>query len=186
MDVSVLPDNEMGNAVSSGGGKPTNSAYQRTWETEVKDGRITIAGQLTDNQMKFNSQTQVLNEGGTRADNDADGKVSVADADSITIITSIGTDYKNDYPKYRTGESDAQVSEKVAKYVDAAVKESYDALKQEHIDDYYEIFGRVDLDLGQEIPQKDTQDLLKATMRGKLLRRREDIWRCFYFSMGDS
>ncbi len=167
VDVSVLPDNEMGNAVSSGGGKPTNNAYQRTWETEVKDGRITIAGQLTDNQMKFNSQTQVLNEGGTRADNDADGKVSVADADSITIITSIGTDYKNDYPKYRTGESDAQVSEKVAKYVDAAVKESYDALKQEHIDDYYEIFGRVDLDLGQEIPQKDTQDLLKAYNEGK-------------------
>ena len=46
---------------------------------------------------------KVLTEGGTTEDGDE--KVTVKDAKAVTIITSIGTDYKNDYPVYRTGES---------------------------------------------------------------------------------
>lgn len=69
----------------------------------VKDALISIDGQLKDNQMRFSSQTKVLTEGGTTEDGDE--KVTVKDAKAVTIITSIGTDYKNDYPVYRTGES---------------------------------------------------------------------------------
>ncbi|MFQ9558492.1 MAG: glycosyl hydrolase family 95 catalytic domain-containing protein, partial [Blautia sp.] len=91
---------------------------------------------------------------------------TVKDAKAVTIITSIGTDYKNDYPVYRTGESQEQVASRVRAYVDKAAdtveKDSYDALRQTHVDDYSSIFGRVNLDLGQVPSEKTTDKLLKA------------------------
>ena len=141
LDVRVEPDNE------AGGGSNKNTiqaqSYQREWETTVKDALISIDGQLKDNQMRFSSQTKVLTEGGTTEDGDE--KVTVKDAKAVTIITSIGTDYKNDYPVYRTGESQEQVASRVRAYVDKAadtvVNDSYDTLKQAHVDDYSSIFG---------------------------------------------
>lgn len=160
VDVQVEPDN------TSGGGPNNNQAYQRTWDTQVEEGRITIAGKLSDNQMRFNSQTQVINEGGSLTDDAVNGKVCVSGADSVVILTSIGTDYKNEYPAYRTGESDAQVDAKVGAYVDAASEKTYDALKEDHVADYREIFDRVDLNLGQTASQKTTDALLKAYNAG--------------------
>ena len=162
LDVRVEPDNE------AGGGSNKNTiqaqSYQREWETTVKDALISIDGQLKDNQMRFSSQTKVLTEGGTTEDGDE--KVTVKDAKAVTIITSIGTDYKNDYPGYRTGESQEQVASRLRAYVDKAadtvVNDSYDTLKQAHVDDYSSIFGRVNLDLGQVPSEKTTDKLLKA------------------------
>lgn len=62
--------------------------------------------------MKFTSQTKVITDkGGTVTDED--GKVSVFGASEVTIITSMGTDYKNEYPKYRTGESKEALENRV-------------------------------------------------------------------------
>ena len=67
LDVSVEPDNSRGSAINGIG----DSSYQRTWDTTVSDGRISINGQLTDNQMKFSSQTQVITDNaGTVTDGD--------------------------------------------------------------------------------------------------------------------
>lgn len=148
-DVRVEPD-ESGNASGA-----------RTYETVAKNGAIAIDGQLTDNQLKFSSYTKVI------ADKDASvtesgEKVSVADATSVTIITSIGTDYKNDYPKYRTGETEEELAALIKGYVDTAAAKDYDTLKAEHINDYDSIFGRVELNLGQEVSEKTTDALLAA------------------------
>lgn len=160
LDVRVEPDNEKGGSTNN----PQPQSYQRTWDTTVKDALISIDGQLKDNQMQFSSQTKVLTEGGTTKDNEK--TVTVKDAEAVTIITSIGTDYKNDYPKYRTGETKEQVASRVRTYVDKAadkvVNDSYDALKQAHVDDYSSIFGRVNLNLGQVPSEKTTDKLLKA------------------------
>ena len=160
LDVRVEPDNKKGN----GSNNPQPQSYEREWTTNVEDALISIDGQLKDNQMKFSSQTKVLTEGGTTEDGDE--KVTVKDAKAVTIITSIGTDYKNDYPVYRTGESQEQVASRVRAYVDKAAdtveKDSYDALRQTHVDDYSSIFGRVNLDLGQVPSEKTTDKLLKA------------------------
>ena len=56
LDVSVEPDNTSGGAANSIG----ENGYKRTWNTTVSGGRISVNGQLTDNQMKFSSQTQVI------------------------------------------------------------------------------------------------------------------------------
>ena len=159
LDVRIDPDNEKGD----GSNKPEPQSYKRDWTTTVKDGMISISGTLKDNQMKFSSQTKVLTDGKSK---DNEKTVTVSDADEVIIITSIGTDYKNEYPKYRTGETDEQVAKRVQTYVDKASKKSYDALKQSHIDDFNSIFGRVELNLGQEVSTKTTDELLKAYNNG--------------------
>lgn len=161
--VRVEPDNQKGN----GSNNPSAQSYQRDWTTNVKDGMISISGALKDNQMKFSSKTQVLTDGKT-TDNDA--SVGVSGANEVIIITSIGTDYKNVYNTYRTGETDAQVAARVQTYVDKAAKivkeDSYDRLKQNHIDDFNAIFGRVELNLGQGVSDKTTNQLLAAYNNG--------------------
>ena len=42
-----------------------NNGYSHTFDKTAKDGLITTTGKLDDNQMKFNSQTKVINSGGT-------------------------------------------------------------------------------------------------------------------------
>ena len=154
LDVRIEPD------TTRGGGPNTNNGYGRTFDKTSKDGLITISGELDDNQMKFNSQTKVINSGGTINDL-ADGKVNVKDADEVIIITSIGTDYKNEYPKYRTGESDEDLEARVNKNIVEATKKGYNGLLESHLSDYQGIFSRVDLDLGQTPSSMTTDKLLK-------------------------
>ena len=158
-DVKVNPDNAKG----GGSNNPGANSYQRDWDTKVNGGEITVAGTLKDNQMKFNSQTKVIADGTTT---DGTDKVTVADATSVTIITSIATDYKDEYPKYRTGESAETLDTRVGGYVSKAAAKTYDKLKADHVADYQDIFERVDLDLGQMPSDKTTDALLAAYKAG--------------------
>ena len=150
----------------AGDGPNTNNTYGRTDETTVSGGRITIAGQLTDNQMRYHSQTQVIAEGGQRTD--GDGKVSVSGANSVVIITSMGTDYKDEYPHYRNGMDDAALAAKIKETVDQAVAKGYDDLKEEHVEDYQSLFHRMSLDLGQVKSDRPTNQMLTAYNNGSL------------------
>ena len=161
LDVSVEPDNNRGGAVNGIG----ESSYKRDWNTEVSNGLISINGQLQDNQMKFTSQTQVITDNAGTV-KDGNGKVSVSGASEVTIITSIGTDYKDEYPKYRTGESAEDLSNRVKWYVDQASAKTYEELKANHVSDYQKIFDRVDLNLGQTVSTKSTDELLSAYKAG--------------------
>ena len=161
LDVSVEPDNNRGDAVNGIG----DSSYKRNWNTTVSNGLISINGQLKDNQMKFTSQTQVITDNAGTV-TDGNGKVSVSGASEVTIITSIGTDYKDEYPKYRTGESADELTSRVKWYVDQAAAKTYEELKANHIGDYQNIFDRVDLNLGQTVSTKPTDELLSAYKAG--------------------
>ena len=161
LDVSVEPDNNRGDAVNGIG----DSSYKRDWDTKVSNGLISINGQLKDNQMKFTSQTQVITDNAGTV-TDGNGRVSVSGASEVTIITSIGTDYKDEYPSYRTGESANDLSNRVKWYVDQASAKTYEELKANHIGDYQNIFDRVDLNLGQTVSTKPTDELLSAYKAG--------------------
>ena len=161
LDVSVEPDNNRGDAVNGIG----DSSYKRDWDTKVSNGLISINGQLKDNQMKFTSQTQVITDNAGTV-KDGNGKVSVSGASEVTIITSIGTDYKDEYPSYRTGESADELTSRVKWYVDQAAAKTYEELKANHVSDYQKIFDRVDLNLGQTVSTKPTDELLSAYKAG--------------------
>jgi alpha-L-fucosidase 2 len=78
-------------------------------------------------------------EGGTTTV--ADGKLSVAGADAVTLVFSVGTSYRN----YQDVSAD-QVARAVTPL--PADPPAYGRLRHEHIEDYRRLFGRLDIDLG--------------------------------------
>ncbi|MEU4241877.1 glycoside hydrolase family 95 protein [Actinoplanes sp. NPDC026619] len=129
----------------------------RTATATAEDGRITVAGTLTDNGLRFEGQVRVLASGGTRTDN-ADGSVTVDGADDATILIAAGTDYAGRYPDYRGNDP----HERVTADLDRAARIPYAQLKEAHQRDHRTLMSRVSLDIGQRMPDTPTDRLLAA------------------------
>ena len=162
------PDNVLVCRLSStGNGKLTfnaslSGAMAGSKNISVSGNKITLKGSLNDNGMKYEAQMAVLNEGGSiQAGTD---KISVSQADEVTLILSAGTDYKNEYPTYRGDDP----SQKVTDTVDSAVEKGYQELLETHLNDYQELFSRVSLDLGTEVPQIPTDELVINYRNGEI------------------
>ena len=124
-------------------------------------GRITFAGTLTDNRLRYEAQLQVLASGGQRGDG-ADGSVTVTGADSATLILAAGTDYADRYPGYRGADPHPAVAATVSR----AAGKTYARLRGMHEQDHAALFRRVVLDLGQEPPTQPTDELLRQYQGG--------------------
>ena len=132
--------------------------------TVAEGDTLLLAGEVSDNQMKYDSVLKAVPEGGeVTADGDT---LTVSDADAVTVYVSADTDYKNEYPAYRTGQTAEELHAKVAGTVEAAAEKGFDAVKADHIADYSSLFGRVELDLGQTVSDKPTDELLAAYNAG--------------------
>ena len=79
---------------------PASSTSSTNRTVTAEGDIITLRGQIRDNQLQYEAQLKVINEGGTITAND-DGTISIDGADSVTLILACGTDYLNDWPKYR-------------------------------------------------------------------------------------
>lgn len=141
--------------------------------TTVVEGNNTLklAGQVTDNQLKYSSYLTVIVDDGTVTG--SNGKLTVFDASAITVYVSAATDYKNTFWNedktdnyYRTGETADALNARVKADVDAAVDNGYDAVKESHLVDYKELFDRVELNLGQTVSDKTTDQLLATYKNG--------------------
>ena len=116
------------------------------------DDRLSVRGALPDNGLVYEAQFRVIAEGG--ASTGEGDRLTVRDADAVTIVFSAGTDYAPVHPAYRG----ADPHEAVTRAVDSA--KPWDELWQEHVADYRALFDRVRLDLGQEVPAIPTDVLL--------------------------
>lgn len=158
------PDNVLAAKLTAEGSQKLNLNIRFTSKqgaTAVASGdTLVVAGSVSDNQLKYDSVLRVVNNGGTVTESGA--QLQVRDAESITVYVSAATDYKNDYPVYRTGETAEALHNRVAEDVDAAVQKGYDAIKEDHIADYRTLFTRMSLDLGAAVSAKPTNELLAA------------------------
>jgi alpha-L-fucosidase 2 len=122
--------------------------------------KITAAGKLTENDMEYESQVQVLNSGG-KVISDASG-IEVKDANEVTILLAAGTSFLNDYRKDFKGE---HPHAGLTKGLEAASGKTFQQLRKNHISDYQELFNRVSLNLGAT-PNQSTNDRLNAHKSG--------------------
>jgi alpha-L-fucosidase 2 len=152
----------------------------RTATITARNGRITLAGHLNDNGLRFESQVQVVNRGGTRTDN-ADGSVTVRGADSVVLVLAAGTDYAARYPSYRSG---VHPHNAVTRRVNQAVSKGYAGLRARHVTDYRELFGRVRLDVGQRMPDLPTNDLLRSYRDASIPAEQRKALEVLYFQYG--
>ena len=120
----------------------------------VENNTLILSGAIEDNGMKYESQIKVINTGGSIQDKE--DKISVENADEITIIMSAGTDYVNEYPTYKGEDPHSAVTERI----NNAVNLGYDELKSRHIEDYKNLFDRVNLNLGELKLDKPTDEML--------------------------
>lgn len=158
------PDNVLAARLSAEGSDKLNLNVRFTSKqgaSAVASGdSLVVAGAVSDNQLKYDSVLRVANDGGSVTARE--GQLEIRDASAITVYVSAATDYKNDYPAYRTGESAEQLHERVQADVNAAFEKGYDTVKADHISDYSELFSRVELDLGAVVSDKPTDELLTA------------------------
>ncbi|MBB5080412.1 glycosyl hydrolase family 95 catalytic domain-containing protein [Nonomuraea endophytica] len=129
----------------------------RTRTAKAADGRVTVKGALASNGMRYETQLQVVNRGGSRTDG-ADGSVTVTGADEVVLILGAGTDYAAKYPMYRGDDPHA----KVTAQVDRAVRLGYDGLLARHRADYRGLFDRMRVELGGVMPAVPTDELLAS------------------------
>ena len=90
--------------------------------------------------MKFAAQVKVKAEGGTLV---AKGdKISVRDADAVTLVYVAATSFVN------AKDMSANAVARAEKTLAAASRKSYEQLYQRHVEDYTALFDRVAIDLG--------------------------------------
>lgn len=125
--------------------------------TYIKDNVIGLRGTLHNNGMQYRCEARIKTDGEIIKGIDA---MEVHNASWIEIYLTAATDYINSYPSYKGNDFDAQIKRTFSEFSSW----EYGKLKSEHVADYNNLFGRVELDLGKS--PKDTP----RDMRERLLR----------------
>jgi len=121
-----------------------NSPFKQ-YEVKTQNSKLLLSGfsSSTDNKkgrLRYQVQVQPKAEGGKVVSTDT--TILVSNANSVTLFISIGTNYVN-YKDISGNEA-----KKAARYLTAAIKKNYEAIKASHIASYKKYFDRVSLDLG--------------------------------------
>lgn len=102
-------------------------------------------------QVRFNALAKFINKGGKISA--SDNGISVSNADEVTILISIATNF-TDYKTLNTDE----VS-KSRNYLSQAENKNFNTLFKNHLSKYQKYFNRVDFDLGSSEAAKQPTDV---------------------------
>lgn len=101
--------------------------------------------------MQYVVRIHAIAKGGTLSN--ANGKITVKDADEVVFLVTADTDYKINFdpdfkdPKAYVGVNPAETTRQ---WMDNAVAMGYDVLFKQHYDDYAALFNRVKLQLNPD------------------------------------
>ncbi len=124
--------------------------------TQANGTALSFRGTLS-NGMRYETLARVVARGGTVSAQD--GYLQLKGCDEATLLLAGGTDYVMDFARNYRGEDPHA---RLQSQLDAASRQSYAALKSEHIRDFQSLFRRVQLDLGHSTP---TQSALPTDQR---------------------
>lgn len=125
----------------------------------VSGDQISMRGALSDNQMLFESQLKVINEGGTLTS--GTDKLTVSGANAVTILLTAGTDYANVYPAYRGEDPHDAITKRLA----AASAKKYSRLLSGHQADYKRLFDRVRVNVNNDDFSAEPTNVLRSKYR---------------------
>ncbi|MDX1286407.1 MAG: glycoside hydrolase N-terminal domain-containing protein, partial [Draconibacterium sp.] len=130
---------------------------------EIDENTYRLDGFINGNNRPFHVLVHVKNDGGNvMGEGD---KLVVEDANSVEIFLTIATDYKMEYPNYR-GENPRKITDRI---MSESVLLGYEKLKEIHINDYRELYDRVNL----EIQGNDKVEKLPTNERFEKLKKGE-------------
>jgi alpha-L-fucosidase 2 len=146
----------------------------RTAKTVVEGDLITLSGTMAFFPCNYEGQVKVLNERGKLSNNKE--SITVANADSVTIILATGSNYRlgtHIFLNSREKKLDPGLypHDEVSRTIGKAVKKGYAALKADHLADYQNLFNRVAVNLNSQPSALPTSALLEEYKKGK-----RDTW----------
>lgn len=112
---------------------------------------LTYTAHLDNNGMQYVVRIHATTKGGTLSN--ADGKITVKDADEVVFLVTADTDYKINFdPDFKDPKTYVGVNpvETTRQWIDNAVSMGYDVLFKQHYDDYATLFNRVKLQLNPD------------------------------------
>ena len=112
---------------------------------------LTYTAHLDNNGMQYVVRIHATTKGGTLSN--ADGKITVKDADEVVFLVTADTDYKINFdPDFKDPKTYVGVTpvETTRQWMDNAVSMGYDVLFKQHYDDYATLFNRVKLQLNPD------------------------------------
>ncbi|TWU32541.1 glycoside hydrolase family 95 protein [Novipirellula artificiosorum] len=127
---------------------------------EGTSGARRLIGPWEGEGMKFAAQVKVIADGGRVTDQG--DRISVQDADVVTLVYAAATSYVN----YQDVSADPV--KRARDDIDGVGDRSYEQLYQRHVDDYSNLFSRVAIDLGGTNKEESlpTDERIKRANRG--------------------
>ena len=132
-----------------------NDGLQLTGQIQPRQNPPTSwTGSWSEPGMRFAAALKVLPEGGSVRS--VAGRLEISGADAVTILFSNATSFRN----YRDINGDALATARA--YLERASRHSYDSLRRRHLEDFRQLFSRVQLRLGEDRATRNTDQRLKS------------------------
>jgi alpha-L-fucosidase 2 len=143
---------------------------ERTGTVTAEGNLLTLKGTMALFSCNYEGQIKVLNEGGS-VTADA-GIVNVSKADAVTLLIATGTNYRLSEHTFRNlGAEKLDPNEfphdEVSARIQAAQAMGYTALRERHLADYQNLFGRVAVNLNSTPSADPTHLLLEKYKAGE-------------------
>jgi len=110
-------------------------------DISVSGNELLVNGVIDRNNRAYRIRIKVLHQGGKLTEKD--GQLHLSAADSATLIYAAATEYQLLPPDYTGADPDALT----LTWIKAAAAKTYEQLKQKHLQDYQELYSRVELKL---------------------------------------
>lgn len=141
-----------------------NYSFESSIAGSGSEGLVSATSGNTSNcRIRFNLTFKVIQKGGSLTTSGS--TVSVTDADEITVVFGVGTNYDIDSPTFYSGESDNRLAERVRSTVESAAALGWQALYDNHIAEYSPLFNAARFELAEATNNAPTS-LLKQHYEG--------------------
>ena len=137
---------------------------ERTGSVIAEGNLLTLKGTMPLFSCNYEGQIQVLNEGGSVTADSENGTITVSQADAVTLLIATGTNYRLQDSLFRNPPAKKLNShefphDQVSTRIQAAQAMGFAALKERHLQDFQNLFGRVSVNLNST-PSADPTHLL--------------------------
>lgn len=100
--------------------------------------------------------------------------LSISGASYATLVYATGTDYASTYPTYRSGETKAELLQRISGQIGTAAAKGYQALEAAHTADFSGLYDRVKVNLDTDAPAVPTDELVRNYRNGQYNRVMEE------------
>lgn len=144
-----------------------NEFNTRYGTTRAENNLLTFSGNIKHFSNNYEGQVKVINEGGELYPSNENGsEIRVENANSVVLLIAAGTNYELNENVFLQDSNSLKLDitkyphDKVTKTIEEATSMGYEKIKTSHLNDFQNIFSRVNLKISSSIPEIPTKTLV--------------------------